>query len=103
MASKGKRYPELQGIIRQYLTEAEMNVPQLSRVLFPISESRIYDWVEGRRTMDGAEYETWLSRTGRRIRAQYLRGEDRYGRVKKNREVPMTFGDMREIRNRSAA
>lgn len=93
-----RKFPEVQSIVRAYIRDCEMTVRQLSIALFPIKESRIYDWVEGRRSMDGWEYSIWLKRTGKHINYRDLRGENDEGVVKKSRGNQLTFEDLRRIK-----
>lgn len=92
------KYPEVQAIIRSYIRDCEITVRQLSVALHPIKEARIYDWIEGRRTMDGWEYEIWLQRTGKHINYKDLRGETPCGMVKKSHGSQLVFEDLRRIK-----
>jgi hypothetical protein len=96
--SDKRKFPEVQSTVRGYIRECEMTVRQLSVALSPIKESRIYDWVEGRRSMDGWEYEIWIKRTGKHINYRDLRGENYEGLVKKNHGSQLTFEDLRRIK-----
>lgn len=98
MAEIQRRFPEIQAIVRNYIRDCEMTVRQLSVALSPIKESRIYDWIEGRRSMDGWEYAIWLKRTGKQINYRDLRGETDEGLVKKSHGDQLMFEDLRRIK-----
>lgn len=82
-----RRFAELGRFIRNWLEATEQNVRQAAMFLHPIKESRLYDVVEERRTMDGWEVSHFAKRTGIVIPAKYLRGEDRFGRQIKKRQI----------------
>lgn len=98
MKTKERRFPEVQSAVRSYLRDGEMTVRQLSVALHPVKESRIYDWIEGRRSMDGWEYAIWLKRTGRHIAYRDLKGENDDGIEKKGRGGQLTFEDLRRLK-----
>jgi hypothetical protein len=72
--------------LRNFFEAREMNVPQASMLLWPMTTDRLYDLSSGRRKMDGWEVSHFYKKTGLLVPARYLRGEDKYGRPKKDRE-----------------
>jgi hypothetical protein len=79
-------FNELARFVRNYMEAHELTVPRLALLLYPVTASRLYDICAGRRTFDGWEVAVWVKRTGVNIPAPYLRGEDPFGAVKKERD-----------------
>lgn len=96
-----RRFAELGRFIRNWLEATDQNVTQASMFLHPIKKSRLYDVVEERRAFDGWEVAHFAKRTGIIIPAKYLRGEDRFGRQVKKRQVNQKLMDrlLREAEN----
>ncbi len=90
------RYPELARFMRNFLETREWSVSQFSSVVWPITKSRTYDILEGRRCWDGWEVALIHKRCGIVFPPAFLRGEDRYGRQVKNLKGQMVFERMGE-------
>lgn len=92
MSATKKAYPELARAMRNFLEAREWTVNQFVAVVWPITASRTYDILEGRRTWDGWEVALIMKRTGLTFQPGSLRGEDRHGRRVKSLKGQMEFG-----------
>ena len=81
------KFLELSRFLRNQLDGRDMSIQQVCMACGEhIPVKRIYDFLEGRRSMQGWEVSLFQQRFGITIPWRYLRGEDKYGVQKKDFE-----------------